>query len=314
MDLINTLNANYWKSDLHYFVCRIIYELWLLKNYRRFTPEQVTRRRFRKAFGRELDLVHPQTLNEKLQWLKLNEKHDFYPICADKFAMKKWVADLLGTEQYNVPVVYHIDNWRDISPDTVTHFPCIVKPNHSSHDFIILRSAQDVNWKQLQRRCRFWLKRDYYAESQEWQYKNIPRQIVVEQLLETKQGKIPNDYKLNFINGKLEFVYVSYDREGLNARCVFDENWNVLPFYWGNSKQKEYIPCPVQIPAPRSLDKMKEIGSMIAKLFKYVRVDFYDVDGILYIGEITLHHGGGCDKFRPEKYDKLYGDKLNLGI
>ena len=314
MDLINTLNANYWKSDLHYFVCRIIYELWLLKNYRRFTPEQVTRRRFRKAFGRELDLVHPQTLNEKLQWLKLNEKHDFYPICADKFAMKKWVADLLGTEQYNVPVVYHTDNWRDISPDTVTHFPCIVKPNHSSHDFIILRSAQDVNWKQLQRRCRFWLKRDYYAESQEWQYKNIPRQIVVEQLLETKQGKIPNDYKLNFINGKLEFVYVSYDREGLNARCVFDENWNVLPFYWGNSKQKEYIPCPVQIPAPRSLDKMKEIGSMIAKLFKYVRVDFYDVDGILYIGEITLHHGGGCDKFRPEKYDKLYGDKLNLGI
>ena len=312
MELIKLLNANFWKSDMHYFACRVIYELWLLKNYRRFTPEQVTRRRFRNAFGRELNLENPQTLNEKIQWLKLNERHDYYPICADKYAMKQWVADLLGTDEYNVPVIYHTPNWRDISSSTVTDFPCIVKPNHSSHDFIILRSADEVNWKQLRRRCRFWLKRDYYAESQEWQYRDIPRHIVVEKLLETKEGKITNDYKLNYMNGNLEFVYVSYDREGMNARCVFDPQWNVLPFYWGNSNQKEYVPCPVTIPKPGSYEMMKKIGAKIAAFFKYVRVDFYDVDGKLYIGEITLHHGGGCDKFRPEKYDQIFGEKLNL--
>lgn len=312
MELIKTLNANYWKSDLHYLACRAIYELWLLKNYRRFSQEQIIRRRFKRTFGREIDLQHPQTLNEKIQWLKLNERHDYYPICADKYAMKKWGADLLGTEEYNVPVIFHTPNWRDITPETVNQFPCIVKPNHSSHDYIILRSAEDVNWKQLRRRCRFWLKRDYHIESQEWQYKDIPRQIVVEPLLETKEGKIPNDYKLNYLNGKLEFVYVSYDREGINVRCVFDESWKVIPFYWGNSNQKEYVPCPVAIPKPVSFEKMKEIGSKIAKFFKYVRVDFYDVDGTLYVGEITLHHGGGFDKFRPDEYDTIYGEKLVL--
>ena len=314
MELIKYINDNLWKSEFHYLVCRFMYDIWLTKNYRRYTREQITRRRFRRAFGKELDLTNPQTLNEKIQWLKLNEYHDYYPICADKYVMKQWVADLLGTDEYNVPVLFHTSDWRDISEKTVTQFPCIVKPNHSSHDFIILRSAEDVNWQQLRRRCRYWLHRDYFAESQELQYRDILRQIVVEKLLVAKDGKIPNDYKLNYMNGRLEFVYVSYDREGLNARCVFDADWKVLPFYWGNSNQKEYVPCPVDIPAPKSLAKMKEIGEKIAKYFKYVRVDFYDVDGKLYIGEITLHHGGGCDRFRPDEYDKIYGEKLDLKV
>lgn len=312
MELLKTIKANLWKSELHYFASRAMYELWLFKNYRRFSPEQIIRRRFKRIFGREIDLQNPQTLNEKIQWLKLNERHDYYPICADKYGMKKWVADLLGTEKYNVPVLYHTPDWRAITQETVNQFPCIVKPNHSSHDYMILRSADDVNWKQLRRRCRFWLKRDYYMESQEWQYKDIPRQIVVEPLLETMEGKIPNDYKLNYFNGKLEFIYVSYDREGINARCVYDESWKVIPFYWGNSNQKEYVACPVAIPKPASFEKMKEIGEKIAKFFKYVRVDFYDVDGKLYVGEITLCHGGGFDKFRPEEYDRIYGERLKL--
>lgn len=312
MGLIKTLNANCWKSDLHYIVCRAIYELWLYKNYKRFTAEEVMRKRFKSAFGREMDMHNPQTLNEKIQWLKLYEHRDYFPICADKYAMKQWVADLLGTDEYNVPVLYHTSDWRTISPQTVNHFPCIVKPNHSSHDFIILRSGEDVNWKQLQRRCRFWLHRDYSEETQEWQYRDIPRQIVVEQLLETKEGKIPNDYKLNYMNGRLEFIYVSYDREGVNARCIFDNDWNVIPCYWGNAKQDKYIPCPVSIPAPKSLEKMKKIGTRIAKYFKYVRVDYYDVDGKLYIGEITLHHGGGGNRFLPQEYDQIFGAKLDL--
>ncbi len=312
MEIIKFINANVWKSEFHYLLCRAMYELWLFKNYRRYTPEQVTRRRFKNAFGRELDLNNPQTLNEKIQWLKLRGYKDYFTKCADKYAMKQWVTDLLGTDEYNVPVLYHTSNWHDISEKTVTQFPCIVKPNHSSHDFMILHYAEEVNWTQLRRRCRYWLKRDYYMESQEVQYKDIPRQIIVEPLLQTKAGKIPNDYKLNYMNGKLEFIYVSYDREGINARCILDEKWKVIPCYWGNSKVKEYIPCPVEIPIPHTLDKMKEIGEKIAKSFKYVRVDFYDVDGKLYIGEITLHHGGGCNPFLPNEYDKIFGDKLNL--
>ena len=60
------------------------------------------------------------------------------------------------------------------------------------------------------------------------------------------------------------------------------------------------------------LDKMKEIGAQIAKMFKYVRVDFYDVDGKLYYGEVTFHHGGGFDTFVPESMDEELGKKLQI--
>ena len=44
----------------------------------------------------------------------------------------------------------------------------------------------------------------------------------------------------------------------------------------------------------------------------YVRVDFYDVDGKLYMGEITLSHGSGFDSFFPAEYDRIYGAKMDL--
>ena len=312
MELGRLLRNNYYKSDIHYVLCRCVYELWLLKNYRLRSMEYNVRRKFRQQFGRELDLEHPSTLNEKIQWLKLNEYNDYFPICADKYAMKQWTAEVLGTDKYNVPVLYHTSNWRDITPDTLTQFPCIVKANHSSHDFIILRSPEQTDWSRLRRRCRFWLHRDYALESQENQYRDIPRQIVVEPLLMTAQGHIPNDYKLNFMNGQLQFVYVAIDREGCNARAIYDADWNLLPFNWDSSSAKEYVAPAIDVPMPASLPLMKELGAKIARYFKYVRVDFYDVDGEVFIGEITLHHGGGYDRFRPAVYDEIYGNKLNL--
>ena len=66
------------------------------------------------------------------------------------------------------------------------------------------------------------------------------------------------------------------------------------------------------IPKPTTFDLMKHYADEIAKMFDYVRVDFYDVDGRMYFGEITLHHGSGFDVFRPEEYDLYFGKKLKL--
>ena len=63
---------------------------------------------------------------------------------------------------------------------------------------------------------------------------------------------------------------------------------------------------------PSTFFEMLRIGKEIARNMKYVRVDFYDVDGRLYMGEITLSHGSGFDSFFPEEYDRIYGEKLKL--
>ena len=43
-----------------------------------------------------------------------------------------------------------------------------------------------------------------------------------------------------------------------------------------------------------------------------INIDFYDVDGKLYFGEITQHHGGGFDQIRPFEWDEKFGSMIIL--
>lgn len=309
MGIKNVILKNRFRNGFIFGVSRIIYEVKVFFKFRIHTDRSILLRKYKRVFGYPLNLSAPQTLNEKLQWLKLYDRKDFYTICADKYAVREYLAGEFGSE-YLIPLIYHTDNWKNIKLEHINHYPCIVKANHTSGDYVILRNKDDVNWKELQRKCHWWLKRDYYLVSQEWQYKNIKRQIVVEELLQTKNGRIPNDYKLHYINGELQFVYVSIDREGSNKRNIYDENWRPLNFSW--VEKGSHNVRGMEIEPPATFDIMKRIASKVAENFKYVRVDFYDVDGKLYFGEITLYHGSGFDVFVPDEYDLKYGELLNL--
>ncbi len=309
MGIREFVNKARFRNGFLFFLSRVVYEIWVFFKFRIRRNRTIIRDKYRRIFGYTLDLSAPRTLNEKLQWLKLNDQKDFYTICADKYAVRDYLARMFGAE-YLIPLIYHTDNWRAVVPEHIARYPCIVKANHTSGDYVILRNPDDVDWKELKRRCRWWLKKDYYAVSQEWQYKNIKRQIVVEELLQTRSGRIPNDYKLHYINGKLQFVYVSIDREGANKRNIYDENWSPLDFTWVEKGAGNVRGAEIEVPA--TFETMKAIGSKIAADFKYVRVDFYDVDGRLYFGEITLYHGSGFDVFTPPEYDLKYGELLNL--
>lgn len=274
-------------------------------------PKLVQKIKYRIVFGRRLDLKNPNTLNAKIHWLKLYCREDFHTIVADKYAARKWLADRFG-EEYLVPLLYHTDKYQEVKPENIPNEPCIIKSNNGCGTVHIIRDFSNVDWENIQNDCKIWLKKNYFYKGQEWQYKNMKPCIIVEKLLQTKDGKIPNDYKLHFINGKLEFVYCSIDREGGNFRNIYDAEWNPLPFAWVTKRAYRDDLRGPEIEAPATFEKMKEIGAEIAKLFKYVRVDFYDVDGKLYYGEVTLHHGSGVDTFFPDKYDFIYGQKLQL--
>ena len=279
----------------------------------RLSPITYSKKKFKESFGRALNLNDPKTLNEKIQWLKIYDYVDkpFYTQCSDKYWVRSYIAKEFG-EEYLVPLLFETTDCSKIQYDSFPDCHCIVKPNHSSGDYIIVRDKNEIDFQWLRNECNHWLKTDYYRRSKEWQYKNIERRIIVEKLLEKKDGKIPNDYKLHFINGEFQFVYVSYDREGVNDRCVFDENWNRLPFVWLEKVKYKPTLNTALVPRPASFKKMIEFGTRVAQNFKYVRVDFFDVDGQLFFGEITLCHGGGFDSFFPEEYDLFFGNKLSL--
>ena len=119
--------------------------------------------------------------------------------------------------------------------------------------------------------------------------------------------------KLHYINGELQFIYCSIDREGENYRSIYSPDWKRIDMEWVAPKDHKGGLVGKDIPPPQTLEKMKKIADEIAKNFKYVRIDFYDVDGKLYYGEITLHHGSGFDTFEPKRMDEIFGKKLILG-
>lgn len=287
------------------------FRAWLNRNK---SDKDFYNEHFRKNFGRDIDFENPQTLNEKIQWLKLNSRKDFYTECGDKYLARDYVIRKCGEEarEHLIPLLYYTDNWMNITLDNLPNEPFIIKPTHTSGDYRIVRDKSKIDIKMLRRLCKQWLRRDFYLEGREWHYKNCPRRLIVEKLLQTKDGYIPNDYKLHYINGELQFVYCSIGRETTNHRKIYSANWEPLPFLWVPKEKVNEQSKGGDIAVPESFELMKKFGDIIAKDFDYVRVDFYDVDGYLYFGEITLNHGGGFDVFVPEKYDKIYGDKLVL--
>ena len=57
---------------------------------------------------------------------------------------------------------------------------------------------------------------------------------------------------------------------------------------------------------------MIELAEKLAKGLPLARVDFYNIDGRIYFGEITLYPDSGYDKNLLPEYDLLLGSKLKL--
>jgi hypothetical protein len=300
-----------YQGKLGFALAKLLRYAFKIKNGAWLSDRKYLSKRFFKAHDYVLNWEHPTTLNEKLQVLKAVYSGALHQRVSDKFEARQFLKEKFG-EEYLIPLVFQTKNVNDIKIENFPDYPVIVKANHDAGNYRIIRDKKIIDLEKLRVDCKWWLSWNYYMADREQQYTAIQRRIVVEKLLTTKKGNIPNDYKLNYLNGVLAFVYVSVDREGGNFRNIYDSEWNPLHFKWANKKKLAKTKRGPEIEAPASFSKMKEIGSEIAKLFPFVRVDFYDVDGKLYFGEVTLCHGGGFDKFEPVEMDTFFGNKLTI--
>lgn len=273
--------------------------------------ERLERIGFKRMLGYSPNLEHPTTLNEKMVWLKLHDHRDFCTMCADKYRVRSYIADHFG-EEYLVPLVGRLESWRDVRREAFPDYPTIIKCNNGSGTWQFVRDPDAVDYVQLRQAAREWMNFNHYYVTREWQYKNVRPGLLIEKLLLTPDGKVPADIKLHFFNGKCAFVYKVVDREGDNYRAFFTPEWELLPFQFTSKGKYKKIDKPINEPRPQCLDKMIEIGEEIAKNFKYVRVDFYDMGERFYFSEITLLHGAGYNQFFPSEYGEQYAKLLEI--
>ena len=261
---------------------------------------------FKKHVGYELNLNDPQTFNEKLQWLKLNDKREILTTCADKLKVREYIAEQIGSE-YLIPLVNTYYNPADISIDSLPDYPFIIKANHTSGTFKIVRNKKELNILNLREKCSEWLKQNYYTKTKEWQYKNIKPSIIVEKLLLNEKNEIPSDLKFSCINGKVEIIHVDSNKEVVHLRNNYSRTWEPLDFCWPS----EYRPNTI-IKKPEHLDLLIILAEKLAKPFPFVRVDFYVNKNRIYFGELTFHPTSGYGNFTPSEFDNIYGRLLRI--
>jgi len=276
---------------------------------KRLIPEKVyLKRKFNRRLGYGLDLDNPKTMNEKIQWLKINNRSPLHTLCADKYAVRRYVKEKVGKE-YLVPLVYHTENPTDIIPENLPDFPFIIKTNHDCGGNIIVRNKADTDWKNVQKLLSNKIKRNCYDISKEWSYKNIKPCIIAEKLLLDENENIPWDYKLHCFDGKVRIISVTIDRFGNQRRNFYNENWEFQPFVWGCPPSREKVP---NLPAPKKLKEMIYIAEKLASDLLYVRVDLYDVINKIFFGEMTFYPGSGFVIFSPFEWDTKTGAMLEL--
>lgn len=260
---------------------------------------------FKDEMGRTLDLENPKTYNEKLQWLKLYNRNPEYTKLVDKYELKKHVMKSIGKE-YVIPTLGIWNSVEEIEWDKLPD-QFVLKCTHDSGSVIICKDKSTFDMESACKRLKRALKRNFYWVGREWPYKNVNPRIMAEQYMEDN-GEL-RDYKFYTFKGNVALLYVATDRMAVTEETkfdFFDRNYNHLNVLNGHPNAE--IP-PLK---PQKYEEMIFVAEKIAQEIPHVRVDFYEVAGHIYVGEMTFYPLSGLVKFEPEEWDYKLGDLLNL--
>lgn len=264
---------------------------------------------FYEHTGEALDLDNPQTYNEKIQWMKLNDTTPLKTLLADKYAVRGWVKEKIG-EQYLIPLLGAWDKFDDIDFNALPK-KFALKCNHGSGYNVIVTDKSKLDLGLLRRRINTWMSEDYAFKSGfELQYSAIPRKIVAEKYIENNDRDL-FDYKFWCFDGKVKYIQFLSERytNANGAQMAFyDRGWNKLNFIVAHTLDDKTIK------KPDNLESMIELAEKLSSGFNYVRVDFYDVNNKIYFGEMTFTPDSGQGKWEPEEMNLTIGRMIKLPI
>ncbi|MBQ3441772.1 MAG: hypothetical protein IJG33_00865 [Selenomonadaceae bacterium] len=262
---------------------------------------------FQKRQGRPLDFANLKTYTEKLQWLKLYDATPLKSRLTDKFLVRSWVAEKIG-EQYLTPLLGVWDSFDDIDFNSLPE-QFVLKCNHGSGMNVIVRDKHSFDKQRARERFNAWLAEDFALLFLELHYTRINRKIIAEKFITDGVNPQPTDYKFYAFNGKPVYCLCMTDRATNLKINYFDMNWKPTDIERTDHPRSEH---PEKIPCPKNFELMKELATKLAEGFAFVRVDFYEIGGRVYFGEMTFTPGAGNFSFKSEGTDEHLGTLLTL--
>ena len=273
-----------------------------------FPDELYLRLLFYLKMGKFLNLKNPQTFNEKLQWLKLYNRKPEYTKMVDKYAVKDYVASIIG-EEYIIPTLGVYNNVDEIDFDKLPN-QFVLKCTHDSGGIVICRDKAALDINAAKEKLRRGLMRNYYYQNREWPYKNVPRRIIAEKYMVDESGCELKDYKFFCFDGEPKVMLLVSGRNAESKYDFMDMSFCQLPFERGHVRTQDTN----MLVKPKGFEKMKKLAAILSKNLPHIRVDFYDIKGKIYFGELTFYPASGFASFTPIEWDYTFGSWLKLPL
>ena len=287
-----------------YYRTRVLIKLGY---YDSLSDEEFLKKVFPKYMGYPLDLENPKTFSEKLQWLKVNYRNPIQTVMVDKHEAKNFIAERVGS-QYIIPTLAVWDSVEDIDFDALPN-QFVLKSTHDSGGIVICKDKSSLDFEAAKAKLSVSLKRDYSKIAREWAYQNVPRRIIAEEYISELGKDDLLDYKMYSFHGEPKLTVVCSNRFSKTGTRMnfYDINWEPMGIHFGH-----YPPLPTEFPKPATYEEMKRLTAELSKDCPFLRVDFYEIKGRLFIGELTFFPGAGFEKFRPMTKDYELGEWLHL--
>ncbi|MFY0992443.1 ATP-grasp fold amidoligase family protein [Halomonas sp. C05BenzN] len=257
-------------------------------------------------FYRPMSLDNPVRFSEKLQWYKLNYRVDLMTQCVDKVSVREFVADR-GLASHLIPVHAVYDTPDDIDLDSLPNKFALKFSNGAKWN-IICHDKSRLDWPHAMKEIRSWFREPVGRLGREWSYYGVRPRLLVESLLESEGGQVPEDYKFFCFNGKTSFLYViqgRFSEDGIRLG-VYDSNFRRM-----NVSRRGIRPLE-EAERPKHFEEMVEIANRLSHGFPHVRVDLYNVSGKIYFGELTFYSASGYAAFEPDSFDRDVGRLFTL--
>ncbi len=255
---------------------------------------------FKLTIGKELFLDNPRSFNEKLLWLKINDRKDIYKKIVDKAEVKSIVGETIG-DGYIIPTYGVYNRFEDIPFDRLPD-SFVMKCTHDSGSTVICKDKRILDFGKAKKKINRALSTNMYWSGREWPYKNITPRIIIEKYM----GEDLIDYKFMCYGGEPYYVFTCSERNSSTGLKVtwFTSQWERLDF------KRHYPASTVTIDRPRYLGRMIELARELSRNSTFMRTDFYEIDNSIWFGELTLYPGAGFEEFDPYDWDIKLGSKI----
>ena len=279
-------------------------------------PKTMIQIRHLLRMKRFANLQNPKDLNEKILWMALNTDTTDWSRLADKYEVREYVQEC-GLEEILVNQ-YGLWNNMDMVPFDILPNAFVMKPTHGSGDVVIVRDKSTADLEGIKIKIQNELDEHICTSAAEMHYMRIPHRVIAEELLindpiSERYSSTLIDYKIWAFNGKVHYIWVCMNRFVKNKNgaevMTYDRDWNAHPEYCRVTADFSLAP---PIPKPARYEHMLEVAEKLAEPFPVVRVDLYNLNGLIYFGEMTFTSYGAIMDFYSDEFLRKAGDEIDL--